>query len=135
MADVGSALRGGGGVAFLVAAGLTYEAIAAACSSPQTAEINAHSRAGTLMKWVHMGIGQALLFVVIAAALDPKHAPHILGGGLGSAGVMYWQYRHALKCGLRSDEPGTEGQTDPNAARAGFSGEANVLGLFKRTVS
>lgn len=131
MADVSSAMKGGGGVAFLVAAGLTYEAIAAACSSPQTAEINAHSRADTLMKWVRLGIAQAFLFVVIAAMLDPKRAPYILGGGLGSMGLMFWQYKHALACGLKSTEPGTEGQTNPNAARAGFDGEQNVMGAFK----
>ena len=131
MADVTTALKGGGGVAFLVSAGLVYEAIAAACSSPQTMEINAKSRAGTLMKWVNLGCGQAFLFVVIAAMLDPKHAPHILGGGLLAMGLMYWQYVHAKKCGLASCEPGTEGGTDPNAARAGYSGEQNVMAAYK----
>jgi hypothetical protein len=133
MADMGSALKGGGGVAFLVAAGLVLEQVAASCSSPQTAEINASSRAATLMKWVHVGLLNALVLLIIAAAIDPKHAPHILTGGFLAGGGMYWQYRHGLKCGLRSSEPGTEGQ-DPNAARAGFSGEANPLSLFKRQV-
>lgn len=130
MADVSTAMKGGGGVAFLVSAGIVYEIIAAACSSPQTAEINAHSRADTLMKWVHMGVGQAFVFVVVAAMLDPKHAPHILFGGLFAEGLMYWQYRHALRCGLKSTAPGTEGQSDPNAARAGYTGQASVLGAF-----
>lgn len=124
-------MKGGGGVAFLVAAGLTYEAIAAACSSPQTAEINAHSRADTLMKWVRLGMLQAFLFVVVAAMLDQKRAPYILGGGLGSMGLMYWQYKHALACGLRSNAPGTEGSTDPNASRAGYDGEQNVMAAYK----
>ncbi|MFL6116730.1 MAG: hypothetical protein ACJ786_36050 [Catenulispora sp.] len=131
MADVASALKGGGGVAFLVSAGLVYECIAAACSSPQTMEINAKTRAGTLMKWVNIGCGQAFVFVVIAAMLDQKHAPHILGGGLLAMGLMYWQYVHAKSCGLRSDAPGTEGQSDTNAARAGYSGEANAFTAFK----
>jgi hypothetical protein len=108
MADVGTAIKGSGGVAFLVSAGIVYEIVAAACSSPQTAEINAHSRAGTLMKWVHLGLVQALLFVVIAAMLDPKHAGPILGGGLTAMGLMYGQYVHARKAGLASDLPGTE---------------------------
>lgn len=124
-------MKGGGGVAFLVAAGLTYEAVAASCSSPQTAEINAHSRADTLMKWVRLGMGQAFLFVVVAAMLDPKRAPYILGGGLVSMGLMYWQYKHALSCGLKSDAPGTEGQTDPNAARAGYDGTQNVMAAYR----
>jgi hypothetical protein len=128
MADLASAVKGGGGVAFLVSAGLVYEAIAAACSSPQTMEINAKSRAGTLMKWVNLGCGQAFLFVVIAAMLDPKHAPHILGGGLLAMGLMYGQYVHARRCGLRSTLPGTEdyGQQQP-----GFSGEQNVMASYK----
>ena len=108
MADMPSAGRGGGGVAFLVSAGIVYEIIAAACSSPQTTEINAHSRADTLMKWVHLGIAQAAVFVVAAAMLDPKRAPHILGGGLLAMGLMYGQYVHAKRAGLDASLPGTE---------------------------
>lgn len=108
MADMSTALNGESGVAFLVSAGLVYEAIAAACSSPQTMEINAHARAGTLMKWVHLGIGQAALFVLLAAYVDKRHRWAILAGG-GLAGVlMYGQYVHAKQAGLASSEPGTE---------------------------
>jgi hypothetical protein len=96
------------GVAFLVSAGLVYEAIAAACSSPQTMEINAHARAGTLMKWVHLGVGQAALFVILAAWIDKRHRMSILAGGGLAAGLMYGQYVHAKSAGLRSCEPGTE---------------------------
>jgi hypothetical protein len=126
MADMASVTKGGGGVAFLVSAGIVYEIIAAACSSPQTTEINASSRADTLMKWVNLGCGQAFVFVVIAAMLDPKHAPAILSGGLLAMVLMYAQYVHARKAGLASCLPGTEGpaggQTDPNHPRAGYSG-------------
>lgn len=108
MADMASVARGGGGVAFLVSAGIVYEIIAAACSSPQTTEINAKSRSGTLMKWVHLGVGQALIFVVVAAMLDPKHSGEIIGGGLLAMALMYGQYIHARKAGLASDLPGTE---------------------------
>lgn len=96
------------GTAFLVAAGIVYEIIAAACSSPQTAEINAHSRADTLMKWVHLGIAQSALFVFVAAAVDKRHRTPIILGGATAAVLMYGQYRYALNCGLSSDEPGTE---------------------------
>lgn len=109
MADVASAVGNGGGVAFLVSAGIVYEIIAAACSSPQTAEINAHSRSDTLMKWVRLGMVQAAVFVVIAAMLDAKHAPQVITGGILAMGLMYAQYRHALKSGLASALPGTEG--------------------------
>lgn len=108
MADVASAVKGGGGVAFLVSAGIVYEIIAAACSSPQTTEINASSRADTLMKWVHIGIAQAAIFVGVAAYLERKHAAEIVFGGLLAAGLMYVQYVHARNAGLRSGGPGTE---------------------------
>jgi hypothetical protein len=108
MADVATAIKGGDGVAFLVSAGIVYEIIAAACSSPQTTEINAGSRSATLMKWVNIGVGQAVLFVAIAAWLDRKHAVPILTGGGLAAFLMYGQYMHARSAGLASSEPGTE---------------------------
>ncbi len=97
-----------GGIAFLVSAGIVYEIIAAACSSPQTTHINAKTRAPTLMLWVHIGIAQAAFFVIAAAAYDKKHAQPILAGGILAAGLMYAQYIYARNEGLRSDEPGTE---------------------------
>lgn len=96
------------GLAFLVAAGIVYEIIAAACSSPQTMEVNAATRAATLMKWVHIGIAQAALFVFVAAALDRKHRIPIVLGGITAGVLMYAQYKHAMKSGLNSSEPGTE---------------------------
>lgn len=108
MADMNSALNSGDGVAFLVSAGIVYEIIAAACSSPQTAEINAAARADTLMKWVHLGVGQAALFVVIAATIDRKHRAAIIAGGVTAAVLMYLQYRHAIASGLANGGPSTE---------------------------
>lgn len=107
-ADMATGSGGSDGIAFLVAAGITYEVIAAACSSPQTTEINASVRAGTLMKWVHIGIVQAVLFVVIAAYIDQRHRKSILSGGLFAAALMYGQYWHAKQAGLRNPGPGTE---------------------------
>jgi len=109
MADAASMTgERGGGVAFLVSAGIVYEIIAAACSSPQTTEINASTRADTLMKWVHLGVGQAAVFIAIAAILDRKHRKEIVAGGALAAGLMYCQYVHARQAGLKSGEPGTE---------------------------
>jgi hypothetical protein len=96
------------GIAFLVSAGIVYEIIAAACSSPQTTEINASVRADTLMKWVKVGLVQAAAFVAIAALIDKRHRKAILGGGATAAALMWWSYDHALKAGLASNEPGTE---------------------------
>ena len=96
------------GIAFLVSAGIVYEIVAASCSSPQTTEINASTRADTLMKWVNIGIGQAAIFVVAAAVIDKRHCGPILAGGVLAAVLMYVQYVHARSAGLRSCEPGTE---------------------------
>lgn len=94
-------------VTFMVSAGLVYEIIAAACSSPQTTEINASARADTLMKWVTIGFAQAALFVAIASMMDQKRWPALLGGGM--AGLFMWlSYAHAKAAGLNSDAPPTE---------------------------
>lgn len=102
------------GVAFLVSAGIVYEIIAAACSSPQTAEINASTRAETLMKWVHIGLAQSVMFVTIAVIIDPKHKEAIAAGGSLAAGVMYASYWYAKKCGLANPGPSTENWSKSN---------------------
>lgn len=94
-------------LAFMVSAGLVYEIVAAVCSSPQTAEINAGTRAPTLMKWVKLGLLQAALFVAIAAFLAKKNWPAIAGGALAGA-LLAAQYAHAKNAGLASGQPGTE---------------------------
>jgi hypothetical protein len=99
---------GSDGIAFLVSAGIVYEIIAAACSSPQTTEINADQRASTLMKWVYIGLAQAALFVAAAAVFDRRHRLPIVAGGSVAAVLMWAQYRHARDAGLASAEPGTE---------------------------
>ena len=96
------------GIAFLVSSGIVYEIVAAACSSPQTTEINASTRAETLMKWVNLGLLQAAFFVVAAAVIDRKHAVPILVGGTMAGGILYVSYAHARAAGLASDEDGTE---------------------------
>jgi hypothetical protein len=107
MAEVGAS-GASNGIAFLVSAGLVYEAIAAACSSPQTMEINAATRGPTLMKWVHLGMGQAAGLVIIATIIDRRHAVAIVSGGLLAGGLMYAQYKHAHAAGMASGLPGTE---------------------------
>lgn len=96
------------GIAFLVSAGIVYEIIAAACSSPQTTEINASTRAGTLMKWVNIGMVQAAAFIAAAAYFDKGNRPAIIAGGVAAGGLMYAQYWHARAAGLASTEEGTE---------------------------
>lgn len=108
MADMSTAVQSGDGIAFLVSAGIVYEIIAAACSSPQTTEINAKARSDTLMKWVNIGIAQAAVFIAVAAVIDSRHRFAIIGGGATAAVLMYAQYVHAKQAGLASTEPGTE---------------------------
>src|SRR5271170_4331746 len=90
------------GVPFLVSAGIVYEIIAAACSSPQTTEINADTRAETLFKWVHIGLVQSAVFIAIAVVVDREHAKPIIAGGAIAAGFMYGSYWHARIAGLGS---------------------------------
>ena len=92
-----------------VAAAVVYDVISATNSSPQTTEINAAARADTLMKWVYLGLAQAVLFVAIMTIAEPdgKKWRPLLGGGLAAV-LLYAQYVHAKKAGLASAEPGTE---------------------------
>lgn len=106
MADIG-AIGTDNAIAFMVSAGLVYEIIAAACSSPQTTEINAGKRSKTLMKWVYMGLGQAALFVGVAAYMSNKPGA-VIAGGTTAALLMLGQYMHAREAGLNSSEGGTE---------------------------
>lgn len=96
------------GIAFLVSAGIVAELVAKACSSPQTLELNAEKRAPTLMKWVNIGMVEAVLFVGIAAYMDKPHRmPIILGGALEMV-ITYAEYAHGKTAGLASSQPGTE---------------------------
>ena len=92
--------KAGSGVAILVSAGIVYEIIAAACSSPQTTEINVDKRGDTLMKWVYIGEVQAALFVGLAAYFDRKFATEYLIGGVLAGGIMHASYMHAKSSGL-----------------------------------
>lgn|SRR5262249_26905707 len=109
MADVSAASGSGNqGVAFLVAAGIVFEIIAFACSSPQTAEINIDTRGDTLMKWVHLGEGLGVAFVLAAMMIDHKHAKPILAGGAVAILSSEIFYRHAKASGLQNPGPSTE---------------------------
>lgn len=108
MSVEGLGTNSGTGVPFLVSAGVMYEIIAAACSSPQTTELNAKTRADTLMKWVYLGMAQGVLFVGLAAVFDQRHAKPLLTGGGLAAVLLFAQYAHAKNAGLASGQPGTE---------------------------
>lgn len=97
-----------GGAVFLISAYGVYEVIAANCSSPQTAELNADKRAETLMKWVHLGLLQSAVLVGVAATVWPKDRAPIIAGATLAAGFMYGSYWYAKKWGLASGADGTE---------------------------
>lgn len=102
--------------------GISYIAIAdifsKATSSPQTTEINAKKRAPTLMKWVNLGAAESVFLVLILIAAAPNgHKRWPLLGGLTSLSITYAEYVYAKKCGLNSDEPGTEDYGSSAAVR------------------
>lgn len=101
------------GVAFLVSAGIMAEIIAKACSSPQTVEINAATRAATLMKWVNIGTIEGAALVLYAAFIDPGNRAPILLGAIFEGVITYIEYLHGKASGLRSAAPATEHQLAP----------------------
>lgn len=111
--------NGSWGIAFLVSAGIVAEIVAKACSSPQTTELNADTRAPTLMKWVHIGMLEAAIFVAAAAYFDRVHRIPIILGGVAEGAITYGEYLHGKAAGLASSQPGTEtGTTKPATAPA-----------------
>ena len=96
------------GIAFLSGALAMADIIAKACSSPQTTEINAGARAGTLMKWVHVGLVEGAVLVGLAAIISPEVGAAFIAGGTVEGIITYAQYKHARAAGLASSEPGTE---------------------------
>jgi hypothetical protein len=111
MADIASARGGTDAIAFLIAAEVVYAIIAFACSSPQTAEINIQSRAGTLMKWVHIGEALSVVFIAAAALIDRGHRAPIIAGGAVALASSEALYSYAKHSGLKNPGPGTEGQS------------------------
>lgn len=124
--DIASAAggkNGSAGIRFLVAAGIVFEIIAFACSSPQTTEINIGTRGRTLMKWVHLGEALGALFVILAAAADRDYAHEYLAGGALAIVSSELFYRHAKAAGLASPgQPVTEHSYAPIAAGDGSWG-------------
>jgi len=102
---VGQALAG---LAFLSGAQIMADIVAKACSSPQTMEINAQARAGTLMKWVGVGLLEGSCLIIVAAVISPQVSLAFVAGGAAEGVITFMQYRHAKRAGLSSAAPGTE---------------------------
>lgn len=100
--------NGNNGVAFVVAAGVVWECIAFACSSPQTAELNIQTRGDTLMKWVHLGQGLSALTITIGAIVEPRTRVAIIVGGIFAMSSAELFYQYAKQSGLAKPGPMTE---------------------------
>lgn len=102
MADNGSSPAGLFGL-YLVAALDIYSFIS---SSPQTVELNANTRANTLMKYVNMGSLAGVGVGVIGVFLAPqgKKMWPAIGAGTGVV-FAHLLYMHAKQAGLKN--PGT----------------------------
>jgi hypothetical protein len=107
MTDIPFGGNGDNAIKVAVYATLMYDVISATNSSPQTTEINAAKRGATLMKWVHLGLLQGTIFVIIGIYLDKDRWPPLLGGGIAGV-LLYAQYRYALKSGVENPGPRTE---------------------------
>jgi hypothetical protein len=100
------------GVAFLIGAASVAEFIAKDVSSPQTVHLNAKKRAPTLMRWVHVGMAESVLFLAIAAVIDKKHATAFVAGGILEMVVTEAEYLYARQLGLSEIGPTTEQYDD-----------------------
>ena len=97
------------GLAFLGGALAVADFTAKVCSSPQTQQLNAKAgRAETSQKWVNAGLIEGVVFVAIAAYIDPRNRMAFIAGGLLEAAVTWYEYAHATQAGLASMEPPTE---------------------------
>ena len=98
----------GTSVAILVGVWATFalDVFGSLTSSPQTTQINARTRADTLMKWVFLAAAVAVAGGTYASMQSGKIWPLIATGVV--AGSMVGLYSHAKSEGLKSSEPGTE---------------------------
>jgi len=105
------ALAAGGAVGLAgIFADLAYNCYSATNSSPQTTELFANERGGTLMKWVYIGdaqvaflTGAGFLALTAAGQKSLRWAPVIGAGAV--AIIMHGMYVHALKSGQGKNAP------------------------------
>lgn len=96
-------------------AALIFDIFSTTNSSPQTTQLFARERAGTLWKWVKIGALISVIFIALAVVTElktgdgdaKKNAGAIITGGFVSLAIMWWMYSHALKEGGGS-KPGKQ---------------------------
>lgn len=101
------------GMTVVGAAELTYQLTGSNMSSPQTAEMNAKARAGTIDKWVKITQWEAVAWNIFLCWLFGNLWPAV--GGLLTWSGMYGKYRYAITSGLKDKGPATENYKNPNA--------------------
>ena len=120
MASEGALRAGRRLLATYAGAELVFQLTGCNLSSPQTAEMNAASRAPTIGKWVNLTTGEAIAWVLFLCWLDESLWP-ALGGG--AAGLSMWvKYKYAINSGLKSGAPGTENYGGGAAPGPGMPG-------------
>lgn len=99
---------GGFGIAFIISYTMCGEIMAKDVSSPQTTEMNAATRAPTLMKYVHIGQIESAAIISLAAFWDKSYRKPILLGGILGIAVNEVLYLHAKSQGIKNPGPPTE---------------------------
>ena len=100
--------RNGTAAAILIGVWATFalDVFSTFTSSPQTTELNAASRADTLMKWVAIAAGVAVLGGLVGTVKSGKAWPLVASAVVTV--VMVALYRHARESGLRNGGEPTE---------------------------
>lgn len=101
------------GTEVAITAEMVYQLTGSNMSSPQTAEMNAPARAGTISKWVKITHWEAVGWTAFFMWLYGSWWPAV--GGILSWSGMYGKYRYAISSGLRNGGPPTENYKDPTA--------------------
>lgn len=100
--------RNGTAAAILIGVWATFalDVFSTFTSSPQTTELNAASRAETLMKWVTIGAVVAILGGLVGTVKSGKAWPLLASTAVTL--VMVGFYRHARDAGLKNGGEPTE---------------------------
>ncbi len=117
MADEGTAsasMSAEDAALFGVAATLVYTIFSANCSSPQTTELFAAERAGTLWRYVRTAGWQSALLVSIMAVKGRSAWPAV--GGAITGGLLWYTYDQALRDGGGQKPP--TGEPTPGGSGA-----------------
>lgn len=102
-----------------VYATLSLDLFSTLTSSPQTTEINAESRAPTLMKWVKLAVVVAFAAGLAGSSIEGNPIPFVASASV--ALLMYGLYVHAKNTGLRDGGQGTESTSPASPAVWSFA--------------